>query len=107
MESDADYQRCSNAKLALPQGPFALMDIDNITLFNRIPTPCFGEADFWAKQRGNPDMDQLPAMQGFESFVEYGCTQEQRGIQLFARKGLAASLREPPNDDNFKVIQIT
>jgi hypothetical protein len=81
--------------------------MDNITLLNRISTPCFGEGKFWAKQRGNPDMDELTAMQGFEGLLEYGCAQHQRSVQLFSRKGLAASLSEPPAHDNFKVIQLT
>ena len=46
-------------------------------------------------------------MKGFESLVEDGSTQEQRGVQLFSRKGLAASLCEPTDHDNFKIIQLT
>jgi hypothetical protein len=52
-------------------------------------------------------MDELTAMQGFEGLLEYGCAQHQRSVQLFSRKGLAASLSEPPAHDNFKVIQLT
>ena len=106
MKSDTT-KSVHSSSLSLSQGPFAFMDIDNITLLNRISTPCFGEAKFLAKQRGNPDMDELAAMQGFESLVEYGRAQEQRGVQLFSRKGLAASLCEPPDHDNFKIIQLT
>jgi len=46
-------------------------------------------------------------MKGFESLVEYGRAQQERGVQLLSRKGLAASLCEPPDHDNFKIIQLT
>lgn len=93
--------------LCLSHAPFGFTDMDNITLLNRISTPCFGEGNFWAKQRGDPDMDEFPAMQGFEGLLEHGCAQQQRGVQLLSRKGLTASLSEPPDHDNFKVIQLT
>ena len=93
--------------LRLSHAPFGFTDLDNITLLNRISTPCFGEAKFWAKQGGDTDMDEFPAMQGFERLVEDSRAQQQRGVQLFSRKGLAASLCEPPDQDNFKVIQLT
>ena len=96
-----------SSNLSLSQDPFAFMDIDNITLLNRISTPCFGEGELLAKQRGNPDMYELLAMKGLESLVEYGRAQKKRGVQLFSKKGLAASLCEPPDHDNFKIIQLT
>jgi hypothetical protein len=83
------------------------MNIDNIALLKRIPTPLFGEGKTLAKQRRDSDMDEPPAMERLECFVEYDRTQEQRSIQLFPGKGLAASLGEPSDYDNFKVIQLS
>ena len=107
LDEKGNHEKRPQLEPALPHTFFAFTDIDNIALFNRILSPCFGEAEFLAKQRGNPDMNELPAMQGFESLVEDSRAQQQRGVQLFSRKGFAASLCEPPDHDNFKVIQLT